>query len=578
MPGRGRGRGRGRGNNQSTIQSGTNIMLDVRESDTASISDFMASHAHLKLGDDTIGIFSEVVPSKLRTKSLNINTGKRLLKWEPDGPADTIGHLTFIEGGVQKCVKAFQKKMALLDPIAWIKDKERPREPFFWTIQEEDITAPENQGYVDCVASYMASKLRPTLKSPHFCDFYGCLRAVADVYLYNLEDDFEDFRFTKWFWAAVESNEIGLRIVEKSTGRRLTMEEIKVLSKPDDDFLQDESDDDSDGSDSSDSDSTSSEISAESLPCDIQHVIVDAAITGNESPKTVDSLSTASGDNESDVSFAEEYEIHAELYGMPVAVQYLEYCEGTIDEFLENPDFAPIVKESQELEWSAWLFQICAALAQLQNILRLTHNDLHSCNVLWRKTEQEFVFYHDSKGRKWKVPTFGYIFSIIDYGRAIFALNNFFIVSSDYNEGHDAYGMYNFGPILDESFPRVSPNKNFDLSRLASSLLRGLFPRNPAPKTTKSQLITKEGSWEVRETEHPVFNSLWTWLKTKSGENILEKQNGEEKYPGFDLYTVIAKEVGDALPESQFNKAQMFESFLCKTEKVEAPFWIQLPL
>ena len=71
MPGRGRGRGRGRsrGNNQPAIQSGTNIMLDVRESDTPSISDFMATHPHLKLGDDTIGIFSEVVTSKLRTKS-----------------------------------------------------------------------------------------------------------------------------------------------------------------------------------------------------------------------------------------------------------------------------------------------------------------------------------------------------------------------------------------------------------------------------------------------------------------------------------------------------------------------------
>jgi hypothetical protein len=116
------------------------------------------------------------------------------------------------------------------------------------------------------------------------------------------------------------------------------------------------------------------------------------------------------------------------------------------------------------------------------------------------------------------------------------------------------------------------------LSRLACSLLRGLFPRNPPPKSDKSQLLTKEGSWEVRETEHSVFNSLWTWLKTKSGENILEKQDGEEKYPGFDLYTVIAKEVGDAVPENQFSKSAMFQPFLCKTEKVEAPFWIQLPL
>ncbi len=424
----------------------------------------------------------------------------------------------------------------------------------------------------------MASKLRPTLKSPHFCDFYGCLRAVADVYLYNLDDDFEDFRFTRWFWKAVEANEIGLHVTEKSSGRKLSMEEVKELTKPDDDFLHDESDSESNSESESDSsNSDSSSISAESLPADMGHVIMQVGPSGCESPKTVGSLSTAS-ENESMVSFAEEYEIRAELYGMPVAVQYLEYCEGTMDEFLEKVEHAPIVNQSLELKWSAWLFQVCAALSQLQSALRLTHNDLHTCNVLWRKTEQEFIYYHDSKGRKWKVPTFGHVFSIIDYGRAIFSLNNFFIVSSDYNEGHDACGMYNFGPILDESLPKVLPNKSFDLSRLASSLLRGLFPKNPPPSAPKSPLLTKEGSWEVRETAHPVFNSLWTWLKTKKGENILEHEDGEEKYPGFDLYTVIAKDVADAVPELQFIKAQMFQPFLCKTEKVEAPFWIQLPL
>ena len=100
---------------------------------------------------------------------------------------------------------------------------------------------------------------------------------------------------------------------------------------------------------------------------------------------------------------------------MPVAIQYIEYCEGTIDDLLETAEFAPIINNEQEKKWIAWLFQICVACSQLQHHLNLTHNDLHTCNVLWKKTDIQHLFYKDSNGRNWCVPTFGYIFSIIDY-------------------------------------------------------------------------------------------------------------------------------------------------------------------
>jgi hypothetical protein len=222
---------------------------------------------------------------------------------------------------------------------------------------------------------------------------------------------------------------------------------------------------------------------------------------------------------------------------------------------------------------------VSAICSQLQNTLRLTHNDLHTCNILWRKTAEEFLYYKDSSGRHWKVPTHGYIFSIIDYGRAIFYLNNFCIVSSDYNDGHDAAGMYNFGPIEDPGLPRVLPNKSFDLSRLSCGLLRGLFPGNPE-SSPAGKVITKEGSWEVRETAYTVFNMLWTWVKTKSGANVLELESGEERYPGFQLYEQIASHVGDAIPEQQFGKP-WFKPFLLKSSdtcvKTQSR-WIHIPL
>jgi hypothetical protein len=252
---------------------------------------------------------------------------------------------------------------------------------------------------------------------------------------------------------------------------------------------------------------------------------------------------------------------------MPVAIQYIEACEGTFDFLLESKELVPIQTVEHTNQWKAWLFQICVALTQLQNALRLTHNDLHSANILWKKTDQQFLHYLDSKGRKWQVPTYGYVFTIIDYGRSICCINNFFIVSSDYNDGHDAHGMYNFGPIEDKDEPHVAPNPSFDLCRLACDMLRVFYPINPPPSNPKSKLITKEGSWEVRETDQPLFNLLWSWLKTKQNTNVLETATGDEKYPGFDLYTVIAKDVRDAIPEVQLSNP-MFKEFELKDPKL----------
>jgi hypothetical protein len=555
------------------ILSGLKLNIEVRPTNTETLKDFFASQPSLSHGEDRISMFKEVLPQKFRDKALNLDTGFTLKNWEPlSSTNDTLGWLTLETGGAVKKVKAYKKVMPLVDATGWMRYKERPSKPFFWMSQPYDILEAENQAYVDCVASYMASKLKERLHSPHFCTFYGCVRAVTDTYLYNLEDDFEEFRFTKWFWQGVEAGEFNLRIVEKHTGRRLSLDEIKTLSKPDDEFLHDDDESES-NSDTTTDESDEESLGAESLPekfhnqrnitTTVQEVSFDdlpfsSTNYRSTTPKTASTIQTSSTD--SDQSFAEEYYMHAEFKEMPVAIQYLEACEGTFDSLLESKDLAPIKNTIQQEQWIAWLFQICVALSQLQNALRLTHNDLHSSNILWKKTDIQYLYYADSKGRKWQVPTHGYIFTIIDYGRSIFSLNNYFIISSDYNDGHDACGMYNFGPIEDKSQPRVGPNPSFDLCRLACDMLRALYPTNPAPSNPKSKLITKEGSWEVRETDHAFFNLLWTWLKTRQNTNVLETESGAEKYPGFELYAVIAKDVQDAVPEAQVSKP-IFKSF-----------------
>lgn len=564
---------------QGPSLSGLKLSIDVRPTNTEALKEFFASQPSLSHGEDRISLFKEVLPQKVRDKPLNLDTGFTLKSWDPLSPTDdSNGWLTLETGGAVKKVKAYKKVMPLIDAMGWMRYKERPFKPFFWTTQPAVILEAENQAYVDCVGSYMASKLKERLHSPHFCTFYGCVRAVVDTYLYNLDEDFEIFRFTNWFWQGVEAGEFELRIIEKSTGRRLTLDEIKTLSKPDDEFLHDDDSDEEDSESDEESSETSS-IEAEPLPVFLTPLkevhdseLSSSAPRRSSTPKTASTIQTAST-SDSIQSFAEEYEIYAEFKDMPVAIQYIEACEGTFDSLLESKELVPIQTMEQSNQWTAWLFQICVALAQLQDALRLTHNDLHSANILWKKTDQEYLYYADSKGRKWKVPTYGYIFTIIDYGRSICCINNFFIISSDYNDGHDAHGMYNFGPIEDKDEPHVGPNPSFDLCRLACDMLRVLYPINPPASNPKSKLITKEGAWEVRETDQPLFNLIWSWLKTRQNTNVLETVTGDEKYPGFDLYAVIAKDVRDAIPEVQISNP-IFKNFELKDSKVSVNQYI----
>jgi hypothetical protein len=539
----------------------TKTSLDVREADKQ--FSFKPSDGYTQV-EDCIPIANEAVPVKLRGKCLNIDSGYTLVKWAPEQEGGTSGLLTVKQDGLEKTVKAYQKSICLLNCYRWMKYKDRPSEPFVWISQPSSIKDANNQAYVDIVASSLVSKLKKQ-GLPHYCEFYGSIRALANKFYYNLEEDLEEVRFTKWFWLGVESGDFGLRVCEKESGHELSMDEIKQLIRPDDEFLNDDSESDeseeSDESGSESSNESSSTLGAEDLPCD------DVELTPMGELEEASIKTDFSESDESTTSYSEKYSFHAVLYNAPVAIMYLEHMQGTMDELLEN-ECAPVKNSQQEVMWGAWLFQVCAALSQLQKLCGLTHNDLHTNNILWKETTEEFLYYKDSS-RCWRVPTFGKIFTIIDYGRSIFLLNSFWYIGSDYNEGHDADGMYNFDAIYDRHMPKIMPNKSFDLCRLACGILRALYPRIP-DANPKAAVITKDGKWEVRETNNPLFNMVWTWLKDDNSRNILETEQGHEKYPGFELYSVIAATVHSAVPEEQLNK-KMMNVFLLK-DKIEASY------
>jgi hypothetical protein len=592
---RGVGRGpTGASSQAAKVSSGLKLSLPVRLANKAWSDEFAKTQPSMKHVEETIPIFPQLVPVKLRGQNLTLDTGKRILGWKPDTEGSPRGRIIYQDTsvpdkGLAMMCPAYEKRVPLIDPYAWMKKGERPNEPFIWQFQKQDVIAPENKAYVDAVASRLAASVGQEMSSPHMCPFFGAFRGVADTFLYNLEDDIGDMRFTNWFWEGFEKGTIELIVSDIATGRVLTKDEIKEEFQPDDEFLvddedelQSDSEEDKDSGSDGSSDESSSSLGAESLDggdgngvgdtidaladaleeASLSSAEEDAPYTTQQqrpaTPETVNELSTSS--SVSQLSLTEEFRIHAIFHNMPIVMMYLALQTDTMDSLCENSEFAPIKSPEVESIWAAWIFQIIVAINQLQNALNLTHNDLHTCNVLFTKTDVEALWYSDSAGRIWRVPTHGYVFRIIDYGRAIFTCNSFTVIGSDYNDGHDACGMYNFGAIKDDDYPEVYPNKSFDLSRIACSLLRGLFPHNP-DSLEKGAILTKENEWIVRETPSQLFNLLWTWLRTRQGTCVLEEQDGEERYPGFDLYEEIAKNVKDAVPKEQF-KHPLFKPFL----------------
>jgi hypothetical protein len=273
------------------------------------------------------------------------------------------------------------------------------------------------------------------------------------------------------------------------------------------------------------------------------------------------SESSSTTDRESDEEDDGAMDYFAEFTDFPVQITLLEKAEGTMDELFDE-DFG----EEKEARWTAWTFQVIAALAAAQYWFGFVHNDLHTNNVLWNKTEKEFLYYRiHGKGGKttvYRVPTFGYIMKIIDFGRASFHLPTVgFMISDAFFPNNDAAEQYNCDPFFDpRDGKRVEPNPSFDLCRLAVSMLEAVYPVRPA-NATPIRIMSREGPKTYAETVAPLYNLMWEWLTDDEGKNMLREPNGNERYPDFDLYAAIAADVHKAVPGQQLEKALFSKAY-----------------
>jgi hypothetical protein len=240
------------------------------------------------------------------------------------------------------------------------------------------------------------------------------------------------------------------------------------------------------------------------------------------------------GSNDSDYDSEDDDDtLWATIHNFPVSAIMLEKCDDTLDSLMMQED------DMKDGEWKSALIQIIMSLIAYQKAFGFTHNDLHTNNVMFIYTEKEYIYYLYDK-KYYRVPTYNRIFKIIDFGRAIYRYKSKIICSDSFSMTGDAATQYNCEPYLNDKKPRLDPNYSFDLCRLGCSIF--------------DYFVDNIGDVAKICKANPIAKLIVEWVTDDQNRNILYKTNGEERYPDFKLYKMIARNVHNHTPHSQLSK------------------------
>jgi hypothetical protein len=484
----------------------------------------------------------------------------------------------------------FIKFSPLLDPIHTLIGKYEnntpsPLEEIFESVITQNIiknkyinklTNPFNASYVDCFFNYLSSQLKNTYSFENGIDFYGSYVGIQKEFKMNITDDYEYLQDSEFFVdnenktyvikseTLKEGNVISSELSDKypvsspmqnmnshknkpkiciSNDIIESLEEdvLSIISYPDG-----ENNSEKNGEKNGEKDDISLVYEKENISNNSSMASSsssDNSVINDSSSEREDEEDEDDEDNWSDVTSdkmgipdsssedddEDDTNIYAYMKDFPIQMICLEQCDGTFDELLEK-------KIITENEISSALTQVIMTLITYQKAFQFTHNDLHTNNIVYKNIEQEWIEY-TYKQKKYRVPTYGRIFKIIDYGRSIYRFQDKFICSDSFAPSGDANTQYNIEPFFNNKKPRLEPNPSFDLCRLGCSIYDFVFENDDNIKD-----ITKCS--ELQQT-------IMRWCTDDYGKNILYKKNGEERYPNFKLYKMIARIVHKHVPENQ---------------------------
>jgi hypothetical protein len=461
--------------------------------------------------------------------------------------------------------KIFFKYGPLVDPIKYMLGKyennifELPKFDTNQNLNKKTVDS-NNSAYTDGFFSFLSSLLLNKYDFLNGIDYYGSFLGIKNNFVVDIEDDLEYLDESEFFH---KNNNILFNIQENNNYKNYfsNTKKFKQALVIDNENIIDEElniDDLFNNKLNIDSNITNNNLEIEYTQTLTEDNIKKKKVKTNEQNESENSCSsrysnTESSKNEdseeendstSEESESEkEEEIYANILKFPVQTIALECCDDTLDSYIIN-------NKIKDDEWESIISQIIFSLITYQKVFDFTHNDLHTNNIVYNKTEKKFLYYkYDNK--HFKIPTFGKIYKIIDFGRAIYKYKGKIICSDSYAPGGDAHTQYNTEPYFNENKARLDPNYSFDLCRLGCSLFDYFI----------------EDIDSIKKLKSPIKKIMVEWVFDDSNKNILYKNNGSERYPDFKLYKMIARTVHNHKPENVIKKS-LFEKYLVPKKKI----------
>jgi hypothetical protein len=515
---------------------------------------------------------------------------------------------------ITKNQSVFIKMAPLLDPFKYIVGKYNYTDPKLFNLPSFDksnnshpkLEDPNNSSFVDGFFAYLSSKVLNEYNFIHGIDYYGSFLGIKNDYKINVIDDIDYLIHSDFF---IKQQNILFKIDDYSHliehGETKPLQALKISSslksvesiKSIDNSMFDNIFETQTPIDKNDEyislnhvktmgldlvDITNSDFDVNNLnksktlksgsSCSSrtsytnENIIENISEVENENLKNVnndlgskiieyenrgdDDDELEEWEDESETSVEEEY-LALTFPKFPVQVICIEKCESTLDDLIVND------KLTDEELLSA-LMQIIMILITYQKMFSFTHNDLHTNNIMYIHTKKKYLYYIVNK-KTYKVPTFGKIYKIIDFGRAIYKFKGKIFCSDSFQPGGDAATQYNTEPYLNESKPRLDPNFSFDLCRLACSLFDYVVDDFEMLKDINNC--------------SPLIKMIVDWCIDDNGINVLYKNNGTERYPDFKLYKMISRCVHKHTPLEQlkrpeFSKFAISDTNINKTDTI----------
>jgi len=471
----------------------------------------------------------------------------------------------------------FIKFSPILDPIKYMMgkyDKSQIVLPSLTYPSHPKMDNPHNASYVDGFFCFLSSQCMNAYNVPHCIEYYGShlgfqrkFKMVMDELDYLMNSPYFISNVNKQFFISGDYQEhsvhnsrsykpklhlhddcsIDIDVIDIDTIDNLSSNAIAdstmdlIYANENEENVKDESsvssDDNSVINYSSDSDTNEE---------DTRHNNSENSSDNEEEEDDDDEEEEEEEDEDEDEDDAEEEdaeeeeesespELYAYINDFPVQMICLEKCVGTFDDLIMKGKI-------DEYTGASALFQIIMTLIIYQKVFHFTHNDLHTNNVMYVNTDVKYLYYKYG-GVKYRVPTYGRIYKIIDFGRSIYEWNGNRICSDSFQNGGDAATQYNCEPFFNENKPIIEPNYSFDLCRLGVSIYDFVIDDDETPD-------------DMDDFQKIVLK----WCIDDNGKNVLYKKNGEERYPNFKLYKMIARTVHNHSPETQLND-NLFRDF-----------------